>query len=68
MLSRAWLLVSLAWMFICLWGFNDSGEIHRMNLGLYAMMFAGFIIRWLVIFVVYGLPRPTRGPLSGRNS
>ena len=65
MLKRLWLLISLTWMFICIWGFNESGEIHRMDISLYAMMFAGFIIRWVVIFIVYGLPRPARGWFSG---
>ena len=65
MLKRAWLLVSLGWMFTCLWGFRESGEIHRMNLELYAMMFAGFLVRWIVLFIVYGLPRPRSGRFSG---
>lgn len=66
MLSRAWLLISLAWTGFCLWGFNDSGEIHHMSLENYAMMFAPFLIRLAVLFIVFGIPRPVA--TAGRRS
>ncbi len=58
-LARLWLLISLTWAGICLWGFNDSGEIHHMTIETYAMMFAPFLIRLAVLFVLFGIPRAT---------
>lgn len=58
MLSRLWLLISLAWMGFCFWGFSAE-ELHHMTLESYAMLFAPFLIRLAVLFVLFGIPRTT---------
>ena len=56
MLSRLWLLISLAWMGFCFWGFSAE-ELRHMTLENYAILFAPFLIRLAVLFVVFGIPR-----------
>ena len=56
MLSRLWLLISLAWMGFCFWGFSAE-ELHHMTLENYAILFAPFLIRLAVLFVIFGIPR-----------
>ncbi len=64
MLSRLWLLISLAWMGFCFWGFS-AAELRHMTIENYAILFAPFLIRLAVLFVVFGIPRsnaPRRSP------
>lgn len=69
-LSRLWLVISLAWVIFLVYAFNDSGEIHHMTLETWSMLLAPFLVRQVVLFIVYGLPQrhATTGPYKREPS
>lgn len=56
-ISRLWLVISLAWMSWLLYEFNSDGELQHMTLETWSMLFAPFLLRLVVLFIVFGVPR-----------